>query len=73
MSSQRDTDHDNGERSVSLDVTTIGREFELDGRHVVDTRNVTHRRRVARATLNLLSICDGLIDAEADEVVATTK
>lgn len=73
MSNQLDTDHDNGERGVSLDVTTIGGEFELDGRHVVDTRNVTHRRRVARATLNLLSIRDGLADAKADEVVATVK
>jgi len=73
MSRQWDTDHDNGERGVSIDVTTIGRELKLDGRHVVDTRNVTHRRRVARATLNLLSIRDGLVDAEVDEVVATAK
>lgn len=73
MSRQRDADHDNGERGVSIDVTTIGRELKLDGRHVVDTRNVTHRRRVARATLNLLSIRDGLVDAEVDEVVATAK
>ena len=47
--------------------------MELDGRHVVDTRNITHRRRVARTALNLLAICDGLADAEADEIIATVK
>ena len=47
--------------------------MELDGRHVVDTRDITHRGRVARAPLNLLAICDGLADAEADEIVATVK
>jgi hypothetical protein len=72
-SAERDTDHDNGECGVSLDVTTVGREFELDGRHIVDARNITHWRRVARATLNLLAIRESLADAETDEVVATVR
>jgi len=65
--------HDNGKRGVSLDIAIIGRKLELDGRHVVDTRNVTHRRRVARASLNLLSICDGLADTEVDKVVGADE
>jgi len=39
--------HDNGERGIRLNVTTVGRELKLDGWHVVNTRNITHRRRVA--------------------------
>jgi len=65
--------HDNGELGVSLDITTIGREFELDRRHIIDTGNITHRCRIARATLNLLAICDGLTDAEVDEVVGADE
>jgi len=61
------------ERGVSLDVTTIGRELELDRWHVVDTRNIAHRRRVARTALDLLAICDGLADAEANEVVGADE
>lgn len=64
------TNQDNGERSVGVHVTAIGRELELAGRHIVDTRNITHRRRVARATLNLETVCDRLADTEVDEVVA---
>jgi hypothetical protein len=56
VSAEAGHNHDNGECGVSLDVTTVGRELELDGRHIVDARNITHRRRVARATLNLLAI-----------------
>lgn len=41
------TDHGNGKIGVSLDGTTIGRELELGGRHLVDTRNITHRCGVA--------------------------
>lgn len=39
--------HNNGERSVRLHVTTVGRELKLDGWHVVNTRNIAHRRGVA--------------------------
>jgi len=39
--------HDNGEGSVGLNITTIGRELELYGWHVVNTGNITHRRRIA--------------------------
>lgn len=73
LGGKRDTDHDNSELLVSLDISTIGRVCELDGRHVVDTRNITHRRRVARAGFDLLAVCEGLPDAEADKIVATRK
>lgn len=69
---KRDTNHDNGEWGVRLDITTVGRELELHGRHVVDAGNITHRGGVARASLNLLAVCDGLADTETDEVVART-
>jgi len=65
--------HDNSERSVGLDVTTIGRELKLDGRHIIDTRNIAHWCRVTRATLNLLAVCDGLADTKADEVVGADE
>lgn len=65
--------HDNSECGVGLDITTIGRKLKLDRRHVVDTRDVTHRRRVARATLNLLAVREGLADAKADEVVSADE
>jgi len=65
--------HGDSELGVGLNITTIGRELELDGRHVVDTRNITHWCRVARATLNLLAVCDGLADAKADKVVGADK
>lgn len=64
---------DNGERSVGVHVTAIGRELELAGRHIVDTRNITHWRRVARATLDLQTVCDSLADTEVDEVVGTEE
>jgi hypothetical protein len=64
---------DNRERGVGVDVTTIGRERKLAGRHVVDTGYITHGRRVTRAPLNLLAICDGLADAEVDEIVVADK
>lgn len=65
--------HDNGERGVWLDVTTIRWELKFNGRHVVDTGNIAHRRRVARASLNLLAVCDGLANAEANEVVCADE
>jgi len=65
--------HGDSEWGVRLDITTVGRELELDGRHVVDTGNITHRGGVARAGLNLLAICNGLADTEADEVVGADK
>jgi hypothetical protein len=65
--------HDNGEWGVRLDITTVGWELELDGRHVVDTGNITHRRGVARASFNLLAICDGLTETEGDEVVGADE
>lgn len=64
---------DNSERGVGIDVAAIWRELEFAGRHIVDTRNVTHRRRIARATLNLQTVCDSLADAEVDEVVSADK
>ena len=67
---KQDTNHDDGEWGVWLDVTTIGRERKLDRRHIVDGGNITHRCGVTRAFLDLLSVCDGLADTEADEVVA---
>ena len=70
---ERGTYHADGERGVRLDVTTIGRELEFDGRHVVDTRNIAHRRGVARATLDLQAVCDGLADTEANEVVSRAR
>ena len=43
------------------------------GSHVVGTGYITGGRRVARAPLNPLAICDGLAYAEADEVVAVAR
>jgi len=63
----------NSEWGVGVNVTTVGRELKLAGGHVVDTRNITHRRRVARATLNLQAICDGLANTEIDEVVRANE
>jgi hypothetical protein len=65
--------HDDGEWCVWLDVTTVKRELKLHGRHVVDAWNITHRCGVARATLNLLAICNGLANAETDEVVGADE
>lgn len=64
---------DNGECSVGVYVTTVRRELEFTGRHVVDTRNITHRGRVARATLNLLAVREGLAGTEIDEVIWADK
>lgn len=58
-----------GECSVGLHITTVGRELELAGRHVVDARDITHWCGIARATLNLEAVRDGLTDTEVDEVV----
>jgi len=60
---------DNGERGVGVNVTTVRRELKFAGGHVVNARNITHRRRVARAALDLQAICEGLADTEIDEVV----
>lgn len=67
---KKGTNQDNGERSVGVYIAAVWRELEFAGRHVVDTGNVTHRGRVARATLNLLSVREGLADAEIDEVIS---
>lgn len=65
--------HDDGEWGVRLDIAAVGRELELHGRHVVDAGNITHRGGVARASLNLLAVCDGLADTESDEVVGADQ
>lgn len=70
---KRNTNQDNCECGVGIDVTVIGGELKLAGRHVVDTGYITHGGRVTRAPLNLLAICDGLTYAEVDEVVATAR
>lgn len=44
---EQGTNQSNSERGVSVNVTTVGREIKLAGGHVVDTRNITHRCRVA--------------------------
>jgi len=67
---KKGTNQDNGECSVSSYVTTVCRELEFAGRHVVHTRDVTHRGRVARATLNLLAVREGLAGTEIDEVIS---
>lgn len=64
---------DNSERGIGVNVTTISRELELAGGHVVDARNITHRCRVTRASLNLEAICDGLANTEVDEVVTADE
>jgi len=64
---------DNSERGVGVNVTAVGRELKLAGGHVVNARNITHRCRVARASLNLETICDGLADTEVDEVVGADE
>jgi len=64
---------DNRECGVGSDVTIIGGELKLAGRHVIDTGYITHGRRVTRASLNLLAICEGLALAEVDEIVVADK
>lgn len=70
---KKDTNQDNGERSVGVYVTTVWRELEFAGGHVVDTGDITHRGRVARATLNLLAVRESLADAEIDEVISVVE
>lgn len=70
---KRNTNQDNCECGVGTDVAIIGGECKLAGRHVVNTRYITHGRRVTRAPLNLLAICDSLAHAEVDEIVATAR
>jgi len=67
--------HDNIERRVSRDISTIGRVCELAARHVGVTGNITHRRRVARASFNLLAVCEPLFvaDAEVDKIVGADE
>lgn len=64
---------DNSKCSVGVHISTIGRELELAGRHIVDTRNITHRCRVTRAALNLQAVCDRLADTEVDKVVGADE
>jgi len=63
----------NGEIGVGLNVTTVSGELEFAGRHGVDVGDITHRCRVARATLNLQAVCDGLPGTEINEVVGADE
>lgn len=58
-------------RVRSGDVNQIGGELKLRRRHGSGRRNLTHRSRIARPGLNLLTIRDGLIrrGTEVDVVV----
>jgi hypothetical protein len=58
-----------GERGVSRDSIKIPRGLEFCGGHIINRRDVTHGRRVARTGLHLFTVGEGLADTVVNKVV----